>query len=39
MDIPVPFTGELVFNEERLAKIRSRVPGRVLRITADYGRQ
>jgi membrane fusion protein, heavy metal efflux system len=31
------FTGELVFNEERLAKIRSRVPGRVVRIVADYG--
>ncbi len=33
----VSFTGELVFNEERLAKIRSRVPGRVVRIVADYG--
>lgn len=31
------FTGELVFNEERLAKIRSRVPGRVVQIVADYG--
>ena len=30
-------TGELVFNEERLARIRSRVPGRVVRIVADYG--
>jgi cobalt-zinc-cadmium efflux system membrane fusion protein len=37
MDIRVPFTGELVFNEERLAKIRSRVPGRVVQIVADYG--
>lgn len=37
MDIRVPFNGELVFNEERLAKIRSRVSGRVVRITADYG--
>jgi cobalt-zinc-cadmium efflux system membrane fusion protein len=33
----VSFTGELVFNEERLAKVRSRVPGRVVRIVADYG--
>ncbi|MGB8992085.1 MAG: efflux RND transporter periplasmic adaptor subunit [Desulfobaccales bacterium] len=33
----VLFTGELVFNEERLAKIRSRVPGRVVQIVADYG--
>jgi membrane fusion protein, heavy metal efflux system len=33
----VSFTGELVFNEERLAKIRSRVPGRVVQIVADYG--
>ena len=32
------FTGELVFNEERLAKIRSRAPGRVVRIVADYGK-
>jgi cobalt-zinc-cadmium efflux system membrane fusion protein len=31
------FTGELVFNEERLARIRSRVPGRVVQIVADYG--
>ncbi|MBM4301131.1 MAG: efflux RND transporter periplasmic adaptor subunit [Deltaproteobacteria bacterium] len=31
------FTGELVFNEERLAKIHSRVPGRVVQIVADYG--
>ena len=37
IDIRVPFTGELVFNEERLAKIRSRVPGRVVQIVADYG--
>jgi cobalt-zinc-cadmium efflux system membrane fusion protein len=33
----VSFVGELVFNEERLAKIRSRAPGRVVRIVADYG--
>jgi cobalt-zinc-cadmium efflux system membrane fusion protein len=33
----VSFTGELVFNEDRLAKIHSRVPGRVVRIVADYG--
>jgi membrane fusion protein, heavy metal efflux system len=37
LDNRVLFTGELVFNEERLAKIRSRVPGRVLQIVADYG--
>ncbi len=37
LDIEVPFTGELVFNEERLARIRSRVPGRVVQIVADYG--
>ncbi len=33
----IGFTGELAFNEERLAKIRSRVPGRVVKIAADYG--
>jgi membrane fusion protein, heavy metal efflux system len=33
----VLFTGELVFNEERLAKISSRLPGRVIQIVADYG--
>jgi cobalt-zinc-cadmium efflux system membrane fusion protein len=37
LDNRVLFTGELVFNEERLAKIRSRVPGRVVQIVADYG--
>ncbi|MFA5110406.1 MAG: efflux RND transporter periplasmic adaptor subunit [Desulfobaccales bacterium] len=37
LDNQVSFTGELVFNEERLAKISSRVPGRVVRIVADYG--
>lgn len=37
LDITVSFTGELVFNEERLARIRSRVPGRVVQILADYG--
>ena len=37
MDIRVSFNGELVFNEERLAKIRSRVPGRVVQVVADYG--
>ena len=37
LDIRVSFTGELVFNEERLARIRSRVPGRVVQIVADYG--
>jgi membrane fusion protein, heavy metal efflux system len=35
----VSFTGELVFNEDLLAKIRSRVPGRVVRIVADYGQE
>jgi cobalt-zinc-cadmium efflux system membrane fusion protein len=37
LDNQVFFTGELVFNEERLARIRSRVPGRVVQIVADYG--
>jgi cobalt-zinc-cadmium efflux system membrane fusion protein len=37
LDNRVLFTGELVFNEERLAKISSRVPGRVVQIVADYG--
>jgi len=37
LDNRVSFTGELVFNEERLAKIHSRVPGRVVKIVADYG--
>jgi membrane fusion protein, heavy metal efflux system len=37
LDNRILFTGELVFNEERLAKIRSRVPGRVVQIVADYG--
>ena len=37
LDNRVLFTGELVFNEERLAKIHSRVPGRVVQIVADYG--
>ncbi|MHB9075024.1 MAG: efflux RND transporter periplasmic adaptor subunit [Desulfobaccales bacterium] len=37
LDNQVLFTGELVFNEERLAKILSRVPGRVVQIVADYG--
>jgi membrane fusion protein, heavy metal efflux system len=37
LDNRVSFTGELVFNEERLARIRSRVPGRVVQIVADYG--
>jgi biotin carboxyl carrier protein len=37
MDNRVSFTGELVFNEERLAKIHSRAPGRVVQIVADYG--
>jgi membrane fusion protein, heavy metal efflux system len=37
LDQRVLFTGELVFNEERLAKIRSLVPGRVVQIVADYG--
>jgi cobalt-zinc-cadmium efflux system membrane fusion protein len=36
-DIRVALTGELVFNEEHLARIRSRVPGRVVQISADYG--
>jgi len=37
LDNRVSFTGELVFNEERLAKIHSRAPGRVVQIVADYG--
>jgi membrane fusion protein, heavy metal efflux system len=39
LDNRAAFTGELVFNEERLARIRSRVPGRVVQIKADYGQQ
>ncbi|MFZ2086979.1 MAG: efflux RND transporter periplasmic adaptor subunit [Desulfobaccales bacterium] len=37
LDNRLSFTGELAFNEERLAKIRTRVPGRVVKIAADYG--
>jgi membrane fusion protein, heavy metal efflux system len=37
LDNRVLFTGELAFNEERLAKIHSRAPGRVVQIVADYG--
>jgi cobalt-zinc-cadmium efflux system membrane fusion protein len=37
LDNQMLFTGELVFNEERLARIRSRVPGRVVQIVTDYG--
>jgi membrane fusion protein, heavy metal efflux system len=37
LDNQVLFTGELAFNEERLARIKSRVPGRVVQIKADYG--
>ncbi|MHB9071975.1 MAG: efflux RND transporter periplasmic adaptor subunit [Desulfobaccales bacterium] len=37
LDNRVLFTGELVFNEDCLARIRSRVPGRVVQIVADYG--
>jgi membrane fusion protein, heavy metal efflux system len=37
LDNRLPLTGELVFNEELLARIRSRVPGRVVQIAADYG--
>jgi membrane fusion protein, heavy metal efflux system len=37
LDNQLSLTGELVFNEELLARIRSRIPGRVVKITADYG--
>jgi cobalt-zinc-cadmium efflux system membrane fusion protein len=30
-------TGELVFNEERMARVSSRISGRVVKIVADYG--
>lgn len=30
-------TGELVFNEEKTARVSSRLAGRVVKITADYG--
>jgi membrane fusion protein, heavy metal efflux system len=37
LDNRLSFTGELAFNEERLAKIRTQVPGRLVKIAADYG--
>jgi cobalt-zinc-cadmium efflux system membrane fusion protein len=33
----VQLTGELVFNEEKTARMSSRLAGRVVKITADYG--
>jgi len=33
----VQLTGELVFNEEKTAQVSSRLSGRVVKITADYG--
>ncbi len=33
----VQLTGELVFNEEKTARVNSRLAGRVVKITADYG--
>ncbi|MCL4503775.1 MAG: efflux RND transporter periplasmic adaptor subunit [Deltaproteobacteria bacterium] len=33
----VQLTGELVFNEEKTARVSSRLAGRVVKITADYG--
>ena len=33
----VQLTGELVFNEEKTARVSSRLTGRVVKITADYG--
>ena len=37
LENPLNLTGEIVFNEELLARVRSRIPGRVVRIAADYG--
>jgi cobalt-zinc-cadmium efflux system membrane fusion protein len=33
----VQFNGEIVFNEEKMARVSSRLAGRVVKITADYG--
>ncbi|RJR46455.1 MAG: efflux RND transporter periplasmic adaptor subunit [Deltaproteobacteria bacterium] len=33
----VQLTGELVFNEEKTARVSSRLAGRVVKINADYG--
>ncbi|MCL4501036.1 MAG: efflux RND transporter periplasmic adaptor subunit [Deltaproteobacteria bacterium] len=33
----VQLTGELVFNEEKMARVSSRIAGRVVKIVADYG--
>ena len=35
----VLLTGELFFNEEKMARVSSRLAGRVVKITADYGVQ
>ena len=32
-------TGELVFNEEKTARVSSRLDGRIVKISADYGAQ
>ena len=39
LDDRVQLTGELAFNEERLARIRSRVPGRVVGSWRTMGRR
>lgn len=33
----VQLTGELVFNEEKMARVSSRISGRLVKILADYG--
>ena len=35
----VLLTGELFFNEEKMARVKLRLAGRVVKITADYGVQ
>jgi cobalt-zinc-cadmium efflux system membrane fusion protein len=37
MENRVQFAGELSFNEERLARVSSRLAGRVVKIAVDYG--
>ncbi|MHB9071965.1 MAG: efflux RND transporter periplasmic adaptor subunit [Desulfobaccales bacterium] len=37
MENKVLLTGELVFNEEKMARVSSRIAGRVVKIVADYG--
>ena len=35
----VLLTGELVFNEEKMARVSSRIAGRIVKIVVDYGAQ